>query len=77
MKAGTRVPERLKMAKDQGKAEVIDFSKDTVYDKLMDMTKGRGPDSCIDAVGCRACYVVTVAPPARNRRPSTIRHTPP
>ncbi len=25
-----------------------------VYDKLMDMTKGRGPDRCIDAVGAEA-----------------------
>ena len=25
-----------------------------VYDALMEMTKGRGPDRCIDAVGCEA-----------------------
>jgi threonine dehydrogenase-like Zn-dependent dehydrogenase len=49
-----RVPERLRMAKEDGKAEVIDFSKDGVYDKLMEMTKGRGPDRCIDAVGAEA-----------------------
>src|SRR3954452_10478388 len=30
-----RVPERLAMAREQGKAETIDFSKDGVYDKLM------------------------------------------
>ena len=47
------VPERLQMARD-GKAETIDFEKETVYDKLMEMTKGRGPDSCIDAVGAEA-----------------------
>src|SRR4051812_17799907 len=49
-----RVPERLKMAKEQAKAEVIDFSKQGVYDTLMEMTKGRGPDRCIDAVGAEA-----------------------
>jgi threonine dehydrogenase-like Zn-dependent dehydrogenase len=49
-----RVPERLQMAKDQGKAEVINFDKEGVYDKLMEMTKGRGPDRCIDAVGAEA-----------------------
>src|SRR5437588_9118076 len=49
-----RVPERLKMACEQGKAETIDFSKVGVYDKLMEMTKGRGPDRCIDAVGAEA-----------------------
>lgn len=47
------VPERLQMAKD-GKAETIDHSKQNVYDRLMEMTKGRGPDRCIDAVGAEA-----------------------
>jgi threonine dehydrogenase-like Zn-dependent dehydrogenase len=49
-----RVPERLRMAKINGKAEIINFEEQKVYDKLMEMTKGRGPDRCIDAVGCEA-----------------------
>jgi threonine dehydrogenase-like Zn-dependent dehydrogenase len=49
-----RVPERLAMAASQSKAEVIDFSKDKVFDRLMEMTGGRGPDRCIDAVGTEA-----------------------
>ena len=49
-----RVPERLEMARTHGKAETIDFGKDDVYERLQDMTKGRGPDRCIDAVGCEA-----------------------
>lgn len=49
-----RVPERLEMARTLGKAEVIDFEEDDVYDRLMAMTNGRGPDRCIDAVGCEA-----------------------
>lgn len=48
------VPERLEMAHTQGKAEVINFEKVDVYDTLQSMTKGRGPDRCIDAVGCEA-----------------------
>ena len=48
------VPERLKMAEEHGRAETIDFMKHTVYDKLQEMTKGRGPDRCIDAVGAEA-----------------------
>ncbi len=48
------VPERLAMAEREGKAETIDFSKEDVYDKLMEMTRGRGPDSCMDAVGAEA-----------------------
>ncbi len=49
-----RVPERLRMAEKHGKAETIDFSRETAYDKLMEMTKGRGPDRCIDCVGAEA-----------------------
>jgi threonine dehydrogenase-like Zn-dependent dehydrogenase len=47
------VPERLEMAR-QGNAETINFEKQDVYETLMEMTKRRGPDSCIDAVGCEA-----------------------
>jgi len=50
---GKRVPERLRMA-EQGKAVTIDMHDEYVYDKLMDLTAGRGPDSCIDAVGMEA-----------------------
>src|SRR5436190_1410769 len=42
-----RVPERLKMAQEHGKAETINFDKESVYDRLQEMTKGRGPDRCI------------------------------
>lgn len=49
-----RVPERLQMAETYGKAETINYEKEDVYDRLMEMTKGRGPDRCIDAVGSEA-----------------------
>lgn len=49
-----RVAERLDMAQTHGRAEVINFEKDGVYDRLMEMTRGRGPDRCIDAVGTEA-----------------------
>ncbi len=48
------LPERLSMAERSGKAETINFEKDKVYDRLMEMTNGRGPDRCIDAVGTEA-----------------------
>jgi threonine dehydrogenase-like Zn-dependent dehydrogenase len=48
------VPERLEMARTKGRAEVIDTSKQNVYDTLMEMTGGRGPDRAIDAVGTEA-----------------------
>lgn len=47
-------PERLKMAEKLGQAETINFTNEDVYEALMAMTKGKGPDSCIDAVGCEA-----------------------
>lgn len=47
-------PNRLQMAEQLGKAEVINFEKENVYDALMVMTKGKGPECCIDAVGCEA-----------------------
>jgi threonine dehydrogenase-like Zn-dependent dehydrogenase len=48
-----RVAERLRMA-EAGNAETLDFEQVKVYDALMEMTRGRGPDRCIDAVGCEA-----------------------
>ena len=49
-----RVAERLEMARTHGKAETIDFDKQDVYETLQELTNGRGPDRCIDAVGCEA-----------------------
>lgn len=49
-----RVPERLRMAREHGHAEIINFEENDVYDCLMDLTNGRGPDRCIDAVGAEA-----------------------
>lgn len=47
------VPERLALAAEAG-AEVVNFDKEDVYERLNQITKGRGPDSCIDAVGMEA-----------------------
>jgi threonine dehydrogenase-like Zn-dependent dehydrogenase len=47
------VPERLALAREAG-AETIDFMKEDVYDRIMERTKGRGADACIDAVGTEA-----------------------
>jgi threonine dehydrogenase-like Zn-dependent dehydrogenase len=47
------VPERMRMAEKQG-AIVIDMRDEWIYDRLLDLTAGRGPDSCIEAVGSEA-----------------------
>ena len=44
------VPERMALAQKSG-AETLDFQKDDVYARIQDLTKGRGADACIDAVG--------------------------
>jgi threonine dehydrogenase-like Zn-dependent dehydrogenase len=49
-----RFPERLRMARENSQAETIDYSRDNVLETLKDMTGGRGPDACIDAVGMEA-----------------------
>ena len=47
------VPERLALAKAAG-AETLDFKKDDIYERIQDLTNGRGADACIDAVGTEA-----------------------
>lgn len=51
-----KVPERLALARDKAKAEIINYAEiDTsVPEMLNEMTGGRGPDSCIDCVGLEA-----------------------
>ncbi len=46
-----RIPARLRMAQEQGHAEVYNYEDDDVVEALKEMTGGRGPDACIDAVG--------------------------
>ncbi len=49
--------DRLELAvkeNESGKVVTINFDDVEVYDKLKDLTGGRGPDSCIDAVGLEA-----------------------
>ncbi len=49
-----RFPYRLRMARDGG-AETLNYEEvDDLYDALKEMTGGRGPDACIDAVGMEA-----------------------
>ncbi|MBE7183344.1 MAG: glutathione-dependent formaldehyde dehydrogenase [Methylobacterium mesophilicum] len=43
-------PERLELARKSG-AITIDFAEEDVYDRIQDLTHGRGVDASIDAVG--------------------------
>jgi threonine dehydrogenase-like Zn-dependent dehydrogenase len=44
------VPERLTLAMQSG-AITLDFMKEDVYERIQQLTQGRGADACIDAVG--------------------------
>lgn len=49
-----RFPERLEMAQKYAKAETINYEEIDAGEALKEMTGGRGPDCCIDAVGLEA-----------------------
>ncbi|WP_099853146.1 glutathione-dependent formaldehyde dehydrogenase [Micromonospora zamorensis] len=46
-----RFPYRLRLAEEHTGAETINYEQADVLDTLNEMTAGRGPDACIDAVG--------------------------
>jgi threonine dehydrogenase-like Zn-dependent dehydrogenase len=54
-----RLPDRLEMAKAGG-ATVIDFEFENVIERLNELTQGKGPDKCIDAVGLEAHATATL-----------------
>ena len=50
-----RYPYRLELAVAKaGATDAINYEKDDVHETLREMTAGRGPDACIDAVGLEA-----------------------
>jgi threonine dehydrogenase-like Zn-dependent dehydrogenase len=49
---------RLRKARDEVRAEIIDYEEGGVVEQLNEMTAGRGPDACIDAVGMEAHHHV-------------------
>jgi threonine dehydrogenase-like Zn-dependent dehydrogenase len=55
-----RLPERLAMA-EAGGATTINFETESVIERLNDLTDGKGPEKCIDAVGLESH--VSVAQP--------------
>ena len=49
-----RFPERLRMAREKAGAQTINYEEADVLETLKEITGGRGPDACIDAVGMEA-----------------------
>jgi threonine dehydrogenase-like Zn-dependent dehydrogenase len=48
------VPARLRLASRLGPVNTVNFEEEDVFDRLKQMTGGRGPDACIEAVGLEA-----------------------
>ena len=53
------VPERLAMA-EAGGATTVNFEEESVVERLNDLTSGKGPEKCIDAVGMEAHATATL-----------------
>ena len=49
-----RFPERLRKAREDCRAETLNYEEVDIQEALRELTGGRGPDSCIDAVGMEA-----------------------
>jgi threonine dehydrogenase-like Zn-dependent dehydrogenase len=53
------VPERLALARQSG-ATTLDFRKEDIYERIQELTGGRGADACIDAVGTEPATTASV-----------------
>jgi threonine dehydrogenase-like Zn-dependent dehydrogenase len=50
-----RFPYRLQMAREKaGASETLNYEEVDIYEALKELTGGRGPDACIDAIGMEA-----------------------
>jgi threonine dehydrogenase-like Zn-dependent dehydrogenase len=49
-----RVPERLHLANTQDRVTTLNYQEVNISEALRELTGGRGPDACIDAVGMEA-----------------------
>jgi threonine dehydrogenase-like Zn-dependent dehydrogenase len=54
------VPSRQKLAQSYGADEVVDFTKEDVLDRVMDLTGGEGVDTAIEALGADITFQTAV-----------------
>jgi threonine dehydrogenase-like Zn-dependent dehydrogenase len=55
-----RLADRLSMAKAGGAHALINFEEEDVFERLNDLTGGKGPEKCIDGVGLEAHATASV-----------------
>ncbi|MFB9236015.1 zinc-dependent alcohol dehydrogenase [Plantactinospora siamensis] len=76
-----RLPERLATAADRLGVETVNYAETDVLETLRELTAGRGPDACIEAVGMEAHDVGPIyaydrfkqAGRAQTDRPTSVR----
>jgi threonine dehydrogenase-like Zn-dependent dehydrogenase len=68
------IPERLELARKLG-AEVIDYKDGSVHDRIIELTKGQGPDAVIEAVGMESMGSETTMQKVASTVQSTLSAT--
>ena len=54
------VPKRQELARAYGADEIVDFTKDDVVEKIMDLTGGQGVDAAIEALGGEVTFQAAI-----------------
>jgi threonine dehydrogenase-like Zn-dependent dehydrogenase len=54
------VPSRKKLARVYGADEIVDFSKEDVVDRVMELTGGEGVDTAIEALGANITFQTAI-----------------
>ncbi|TDB98477.1 NAD(P)-dependent alcohol dehydrogenase [Nonomuraea longispora] len=54
------VPSRQKLARDYGADEIVDFTSEDVVERVLDLTRGQGVDTAIEALGADATFQTAV-----------------
>ncbi|NEK57321.1 glutathione-dependent formaldehyde dehydrogenase [Geodermatophilus sabuli] len=66
---------RLAKAREAGATDVLDYEEVDVTEALKEMTAGRGPDGCIDAVGMEAHHPTTAVHAYDRAKQATMSET--
>jgi threonine dehydrogenase-like Zn-dependent dehydrogenase len=54
------VPDRKKLARTYGADEVVDFTKEDVVERILELTRGQGVDTAIEALGADVTFQTAV-----------------
>jgi threonine dehydrogenase-like Zn-dependent dehydrogenase len=54
------VPSRQRLAREYGADEIVDFTKEDVVERVLDLTQGQGVDTAIEALGADATFQTAI-----------------